>query len=269
MNDVPIIVSYGAGTNSTALLVGLAERNERPDAIVFADTGGETPESYAYVETVDAWLAAMGWPSITRVRHRSEAHGEETLEANSLRTSHMPSIAYGFRSCSQKFKRDPQDRWARSWGPCVASWAAGQPVVKMLGFDADEPQRAARSKAAQAADATARKRWSLRYPLIEWGWGRQECVEAIARAGLPQPGKSACFFCPMSKPREVWALHDNHPELFARACAMEAAGEPFSGRIKGLGSYFSWRELVKQGRLFVPGVDRGEVPCDCFDGDAP
>ena len=35
------IVSYGGGTNSTAMLVGLWERGERPDAIVFADTGGE------------------------------------------------------------------------------------------------------------------------------------------------------------------------------------------------------------------------------------
>jgi len=34
-----IMVSFGGGVNSAALLVGMHERDERPDAILFADTG--------------------------------------------------------------------------------------------------------------------------------------------------------------------------------------------------------------------------------------
>lgn len=34
-----MMVSYGGGTNSTAMLIGMVERGERPDAILFADTG--------------------------------------------------------------------------------------------------------------------------------------------------------------------------------------------------------------------------------------
>lgn len=41
-----IVVSYGGGTNSTALLVGMVNNKIIPDAIIFADTGGEKPETY-------------------------------------------------------------------------------------------------------------------------------------------------------------------------------------------------------------------------------
>ena len=44
-----IVVSYGGGTNSVAMLVGLHERGLRPDAIVFADTGGEKPNTYGHM----------------------------------------------------------------------------------------------------------------------------------------------------------------------------------------------------------------------------
>jgi len=42
------VVSFGGGTNSTAMLVGMWERGERPDAILFADTGGEKPHTYQH-----------------------------------------------------------------------------------------------------------------------------------------------------------------------------------------------------------------------------
>lgn len=37
----PLVVSYGAGVDSTALLVEFVRRQIRPDYILFADTGGE------------------------------------------------------------------------------------------------------------------------------------------------------------------------------------------------------------------------------------
>lgn len=60
----PLVVSYGGGVNSTAVLVGYAERGIIPDAIVFADTGGEKPETYQTVADVSAWCVARGMPQI-------------------------------------------------------------------------------------------------------------------------------------------------------------------------------------------------------------
>ena len=42
----PLVVAYGLGVNSTALLVEFVKRDIRPDLILFADTGGEKPETY-------------------------------------------------------------------------------------------------------------------------------------------------------------------------------------------------------------------------------
>jgi len=261
----PVVVSYGAGTNSTAMLIGMVERGEQVDAIVFADTGGERPETYAYVDMFSAWLVPRGYPAIVSVRHTKRDGTTETLEATGLRTGHLPSIAYGYRACSQKFKRDPQNAWARRWALAQAAWAGGEQVVKCIGFDAGEPQRATRSDAAIRTNPTERRRYRLRYPLVEWGMDRDACVDAIDAAGLPRPGKSSCFFCPMSKPREILDLRDNAPDLFARALAIEDAARPFSGTIAGLGSRFSWRALAdgdeRQSKLW------GELPCDCYDGD--
>ena len=35
------MVAYGLGVDSTAMLIGLAQRGIRPDLILFADVGGE------------------------------------------------------------------------------------------------------------------------------------------------------------------------------------------------------------------------------------
>ena len=54
--DAPIIVCYGAGVDSTAMIVKLHQAGIRPDAITFADTGGEKPETYEMVKVMNTWL---------------------------------------------------------------------------------------------------------------------------------------------------------------------------------------------------------------------
>ena len=49
---------------------------------------------------------------------------------------------------------------------------------------------------------------------MEWGWARDDCIQQIEAAGLPQPGKSSCFFCPSMRAEEIIHLRDHHPDLF-------------------------------------------------------
>ena len=50
------VLSFGGGVNSVALMVVLL-REEMPfDEAVFADTGGEVPETYEYLETARQYL---------------------------------------------------------------------------------------------------------------------------------------------------------------------------------------------------------------------
>ena len=65
----PIVVSYGGGTNSTAMLILMRDRGERPALIMFADTGDEKPETYEHLATMQEWCAANEFPAIAVVRN--------------------------------------------------------------------------------------------------------------------------------------------------------------------------------------------------------
>lgn len=74
---------------------------------------------------------------------------------------------------------------------------------------------------------------------------QQRSHAAIERAGLPNPGKSACFFCPASKKHEIRELAKLYPELADRAIAME--DNAALDTVKGLGRSFAWLTLRKVG----------------------
>lgn len=244
------IVSYGAGTNSTAMLIEMAKRGDQVDLITFADTGGERPETYAYLAMFSEWLVAQGMPAITTVKKGGRP---ETLEENCLRMKMLPSVAYGWKSCSQKYKGEPQDAFAKNWPPAKAAWAAGEKVIKCIGYDADEPQR---------AKFYEDKKFVWRYPLLEWDMGRDDCIESIRQAGLPLPGKSSCFFCPNSKAPEILSLPD---DLKERAIAIERNANLTV--IAGLGRRWRWEDLIASDRAQLRLFDHQmEMPCGCYDG---
>jgi hypothetical protein len=256
MNRPPAVWSCGYGTNSTALAVGLVEHGESYDLAMFADTGGERPELYAYQRVLNGYLRAHGLPPVMTVWHKRADMTRETLEEEMIRLKSLPSLAYGYRTCSQKHKIAPQEQVLNNWQPAIECWKRGEKVVKLIGYDAGEEHRATRY---QGDD-----KYTLRFPLIEWGWGREECIAAIQRAGLPQPGKSSCFFCPATKKHEILDLAEKHPELANRAVLMEKNAELIT--VKGLGRSFSWADFLDadkaQGKLFP---EPPEQLCACLD----
>jgi len=237
------VIAYGAGTNSTAMLVGLHERGESVDLILFADTGGERPETYRHLQIVSEWCKSVRFPEIVTVKDPSR-----TLEQDCEIRKQVPSIAFGFKTCSLRYKKQPQDAYIKKH----VKWD----YMRLIGIDAGETNRAKQYE-------------GTRYPLIEWDWGRDECVAAIKRAGLPQPGKSACFFCPSSKPNEIKRLQLEHPDLLARALAMEANAKENLTHVKGLGRNWSWTDFIAfndaQIDIFTNHI---EEPCGCYDGES-
>ena len=135
------IVSYGGGANSTALLVGLHQHRIPVDLILFADTGGEHPHTYAYLDIMDRWLKDHGMPEITRVYKTTKDGRRLTLEDECLKSGTLPSIAYGFKRCSLKHKIGPQEKFCNNYPPCRKVWVSGKKVVKFIGYDAGEHYR--------------------------------------------------------------------------------------------------------------------------------
>lgn len=260
----PLVVHHGGGTNSTAMLVGFVERGIKPDLILFADTGGEKPETYSFLDKLNLWLTDHDFPRIITVRYNSLK--DNTLEAECERLEIMPSIVYGHKNCSQKWKIDPQKRYLNKWPPAIEAWKNGETIIGAVGFDKGEIRRVRPNPDPKIDN------W---YPLVEWGWFREDCQAAIARVGLPSPGKSACFYCPSSKKSEVIWLSKEHPELFDRAVAMERRakaktneeGDSVLRNIDGLGRHWSWEELVAGSKEADAAPESVEIECVCFDGD--
>jgi len=232
----PILVAYGGGVNSVALLVLLASQGVRPVAIVMADPGSERRATLHYRDAVmGPWLRAQGFPSVAGASRKAEGsfrprvHVRETLREECLRTRTLPSVAYGYKKCSLKYKSEAsqwyvaRQTWARD------AWARGERVVKAIGYDAGEERRVR----AELSDRE-RKRYVPWYPLVEVGIDRDGCETLIREAGLPSPGKSACTFCPNNTLAEWIDVRDNEPDRFAEALEMSRNADLTSPDVVGL-----------------------------------
>ena len=80
------IVSFGGGTNSAALLIGLYKHKIPIDLITFADTGAEHPHTYQFIEIINQWLAEHGMPQITVVQYVDRYGNRLSLETECLRS---------------------------------------------------------------------------------------------------------------------------------------------------------------------------------------
>jgi len=230
-------LAFGGGTDSTAILGGWVERGLPPfDVILFADTGGELPHTYTHIERMNEWLPRHGLPPIITVRKAARTVDDLTLEGSCLRGKVLPSLAYGFKTCSQKYKIQPQDKFFNNNAQAKAVWKAGGKVTKYVGYEFSETRRWMKEMLVD------NHKYVRRFPLVEWEWSRPECVAAIKRMGLPLPGKSSCFFCPASTKQNINALKNEYPLLFRRAIAMEE--NAVLRGVKGLGRRFSWRDYA-------------------------
>lgn len=188
----PVVLAYGIGVDSTALLIELEARGEAPDLVLSADPGAEKPETYEYQRMIAAWMHARGIPyEIVRYVPRRFKHWPPyySILANVLTNATLPSISLGRHSCSLKWKVAPQDAFLKQWAPARAAWANGQKVERLIGYDTSPSDSRRHAHAAGLDDPL----FQCRYPLREWNWTRDRCIARIEAAGLPVPPKSSCW----------------------------------------------------------------------------
>jgi len=219
----PLVVAYGLGVDSTALLVEFFKRGIRPDAILFSDTGSEKKSTYDYLPVINNWLRSVGFPEVTVVRYQPKNFKNwppyATLGENCLTNGTLPGLAFGYRSCSIKWKIVPQNQWTERWLPAVDCWRSGGKVLKAIGYDASPKDLKRYAHAKDIEDP----RYQYWYPLIDWGMDREACKQSIRSEGLPVPPKSACVFCPATQPQELQAHRKEYLRLIV---LMEARAKP-------------------------------------------
>ena len=199
------VVSYGAGVDSTAMTLLLIKQGEWPDLVLFADTGGEYPETYDYLKIFDSYLSSC----------------DPALHVTRIQSKDGPTYDYMFARGWTPSRQFPShiERWKIR--PILAycqEWRKGERVEMCIGIDYDERDRIADPR---------RKFIDNRYPLIEKEVGRRGAEALIREAGLPLPIKSGCFFCPYQN-GERWKWSKRvHPDKFAAARKLEEAGNFF------------------------------------------
>jgi len=235
-------LSYGAGVNSTAILV-LLTQGKVPNVgkwrVLFADTQDEKEETYEYLYTKAMPFARKHGATIEVCRPY-----EGVIE----RWARLGVVGSRItRACTDHAKKVPMDKHVKAHSHEL--WK----VTRLVGIHADESHR------AKPVDG-------VRYPLVELGYGQEECVDIITRAGLPVPPKSGCWHCPFMRKAEIIQLSISAPCRFEAIVALEDNAEAVRGtRLNHWGNK-SAREWRDGGALFADASN--DIPCGCMDGDS-
>ena len=258
----PIVVSYGGGTNSTALLIAMKYKNIVPNDIIFADTQAEMPETYEYIETFNQWLIDHDFPAINIVRQKPSTDtrsGKQysSIEEKCLLHHELPSKAYGHSSCAMKYKIEPMDRFVKAKYKDLLK--QGIKIRRQIGYHAGEIRRVLKHGIKED------KTFIYEYPLIDWKLDQHNCNVLIQSTGLKIPPKSSCFFCPNRKPLEVLELRNNHPDLYQRGCNIENNANLKPSSVKGLGRSFRWNDIGELTPLEMEIISIKTRQCQCIN----
>ena len=179
------IISYGAGVDSTALVILAAKGiiDLKRFRVVYADPYDDTPATINFLfDKMYPWLYKYG--KFIHIVGRSEGVYGRWLR---LKVTGSRKI----RSCSQYSKIVPVNRFKRQF---EKDWNAK--AVICIGFNADEAGK-------------RKQRPNRRYPLIENNVTRADCIDIIKAEGLPVPPKSGCWCCPFARVAEILAIARN------------------------------------------------------------
>ena len=219
------VVSLGGGVQSTVmpLMAGGGAFGRAPDCAIFADTGWEPPTIYEHLD----WLAdKLRFPLHVVDNGRSLREDAKALVNHSGNESFIDIPVYlkgrdgsgdgmGRRQCTEHYKVRPVRRKIRRLLGLRKRQRipSGTTVELWLGISTDEAIRM----------RTSRDRWIRnRYPLIESGMSRQDCLDWWdARYDRPLE-RSACVGCPYQS-RQRWVeTKRRFPELFDEAVEIDS-----------------------------------------------
>ncbi len=193
-------LSYGAGVNSTALLVLASQRKFSQYAdrvrVIFCDTQDEKDATYDYLFTVAMPYARQHGFTIEVCRpNEGVLERAERLSVTLSRT---------LRTCTVEGKIKPIEKYLSTFA--IAN------DVQLIGIHAGEDHRAKQHEG---------QKWPRVYPLVDMDIDQAGCVKLIKEAGLPVPPKSGCWHCPFLRVREVIDLAKQEPEKFRRIVRLE------------------------------------------------
>lgn len=249
------VLSCGGGTQSSALtLMSCDGVLPKLDAIIFADTQHEMPETYEYLAFLREKAATAGIRFITATAGDLKAE----LIARRGRGS-QPSLPVrvgtpdgelqrinGY-TCSYDFKRRVIAAQTKLVCGTRGAWKRSS-VEQWIGYSTDEASRMKPADECRCGHKRFRPKsgkrpaefihnsivgctrcdcdmfhpWQThRWPLIEMQMRRGDALRWIKNAGYPEPARSACYFCPNRGNAHWRDLRKNRPELWRSAVEVD------------------------------------------------
>ncbi|GAA2183401.1 phosphoadenosine phosphosulfate reductase family protein [Micromonospora lupini] len=189
------VLGISGGKDSSALAVHM--RGKVPDMeYFFCDTGAELPETYDYLNRLEA---ALGKPIARLNASRDFDHWLQVYQGT------LPSAS--MRWCTKNLKIKPLEDWLGN--DQAVSYVAIRADENRLGYVSTKPN----IKAV--------------FPFREEGIDRDGVSAILDESGIGLPAyyewrtRSGCYFCFFQRKHEWVGLADRHPELFERAIEYE------------------------------------------------
>lgn len=203
------VLGLSGGKDSTALAIFMRDKVPEMEYF-FSDTGAELPETYEYLDKLEAYL---GKPIL---RLGADKPFEDLLEKHG---NYLPSAKA--RWCTTIMKIAPFEKYV------------GDDIVySYIGIRADENREGYISKKPNIIPV---------FPLKEAGITLKGVQEILDRSGLGLPkyyewrSRSGCYFCFFQQRKEWVGLLQRHPDLFEKSKKFEKT-DPVNGK------KFTWIE---------------------------
>jgi 3'-phosphoadenosine 5'-phosphosulfate sulfotransferase (PAPS reductase)/FAD synthetase len=187
-------ISFSGGVESTTMCILFGKGS----TAIWCDTGAEHELMYDRIDEVEKELKILHGGDFELVKVRSEKYNG--LEQYAQKAKYLPSGQS--RYCTRLFKIEPIDTYLASQGECEL----------MIGFNADEEGRTGN------LELKANVKYS--YPLIEYGYTREECESLLKFHGLHpnfpvymlRGGCRMCFYKSEKEYRAMYHLNRNEFE---------------------------------------------------------
>lgn len=224
-------LSFSGGTGSGCLLEMVLRGDlPRPDPFIVlnANPGMENHLTYRYVNAMEDRCKAAGIPFLRVARNlyaellALKGNGSNRFDTPPFWTKNRVTGKKGrlLQKCTGAYKIAPMDRAMRQWlyenlGVSRKTKRLGTDTVcKWIGFSQDEWTRIKEEK---------RKYLCHEYPLIDRRMTKLDIAAYYLKNGIALPPRSVCNACFANDVGTFKEMHDNRPEDWAQAMAVDEA----------------------------------------------
>lgn len=192
-----VVISASFGKDSTAMIHLMLEHNEPIHEVVYFESEWDFPQMEDHIALVEKNTG------IKTVRVRYYRHFNELFGRYG-----WPHSAGGW--CV-----------ARKTRVCNQFIRGSKGTVECIGFTTDEIKRTQRPE-------LAKKKWKVRYPLIEYGFSEADALVYCMNLGYVWDGlyevfnRVSCFCCPKAGKKRIRQLKEHFPSLYQRYLDMDA-----------------------------------------------